>query len=156
MSIGDTSGSARARPASDSRSRSTRTSSINGRADPEYVDQPDDEAVLLRSPPPVRGIDAGVVDPFQPPEGDGPPPADEKEQIQRGERPCAQWVVWQAWITMRDERVCPECGPLHGQWFRRGEGPTPPLHSGCRCERRNVHRECVARRAGGAGAGENF
>lgn len=45
------------------------------------------------------------------------------------------------WITAKDERVCPVCGPLHGQkvlvgeQFRSKEGLfwTPGLHPNCRC-----------------------
>jgi hypothetical protein len=45
------------------------------------------------------------------------------------------------WITAKDERVCPVCGPLHGQkagineQFRTAEGLfwTPGLHPNCRC-----------------------
>ena len=36
------------------------------------------------------------------------------------------------WITKEDERVCEECGPLHGKVFRIDEAP-PKLHWGCRC-----------------------
>jgi hypothetical protein len=155
MTISNTSGAPAARRASTGRSSSTRSTVPDGRTDPEHFEFQDHDAVLLHSPT-VRGIDSGIIDPHQPPSGDGLPPIDVKGEVQRGERPCTQWVIWQAWFTQRDERVCPECGPMHGQWFRRGEGPQPPLHTGCRCYRRDVHRECVARRAGGAGAGENF
>ena len=45
------------------------------------------------------------------------------------------------WITAKDERVCPVCGPLHGkkvginERFRTKEGEfwTPGLHPNCRC-----------------------
>ena len=36
------------------------------------------------------------------------------------------------WITMRDERVCRECGVLHGQVFPIDEVPRKP-HWACRC-----------------------
>ena len=39
------------------------------------------------------------------------------------------------WITTADERTCPECAPLHGATWRSGEGPEPPLHVNCRCQR---------------------
>lgn len=39
------------------------------------------------------------------------------------------------WETASDERVCPECGPLHGRVMEPGEGPVPPLHVNCRCRR---------------------
>ncbi len=40
------------------------------------------------------------------------------------------------WRTARDERVCPQCGPLHGQTTDLGQtfgGFYPPRHPGCRC-----------------------
>lgn len=45
------------------------------------------------------------------------------------------------WITARDERVCPQCGPLHGQKVgvnqqfvtSVGQFWTPGLHPNCRC-----------------------
>jgi hypothetical protein len=45
------------------------------------------------------------------------------------------------WITARDERVCPVCGPLHGkkvrvnEQFKTPEGDfwTPGVHPNCRC-----------------------
>ena len=45
------------------------------------------------------------------------------------------------WITAKDERVCPVCGPLHGQKVgigeqfttREGKFWTPGLHPNCRC-----------------------
>lgn len=45
------------------------------------------------------------------------------------------------WVTARDERVCPVCGPLHGkkvligQQFKTAEGAfwSPGLHPNCRC-----------------------
>jgi hypothetical protein len=45
------------------------------------------------------------------------------------------------WITAKDERVCPVCGPLHGKkvgindQFKTAEGVfwTPGLHPNCRC-----------------------
>jgi len=40
------------------------------------------------------------------------------------------------WRTARDERVCPQCGPLHGQATELGQtfdGHYPPRHVGCRC-----------------------
>lgn len=46
-------------------------------------------------------------------------------------------VAQMEWQTVRDERVCPQCGPMHGQ--RASVGGTfngvaaPPRHPGCRC-----------------------
>jgi hypothetical protein len=51
--------------------------------------------------------------------------------------------VWTRWATVEDERVCPECGPLDGQTWPAGEGPSPPLHVNCRCAR--VHAFTVWR-----------
>ena len=50
------------------------------------------------------------------------------------------------WITAKDEKVCPVCGPLHGkkvginQQFRTKEGDfwSPGLHPNCRCETRLI------------------
>jgi SPP1 gp7 family putative phage head morphogenesis protein len=46
------------------------------------------------------------------------------------------------WMTVRDERVCPTCGPLHGTRAPlRGTfpgGATIPAHPGCRCFGRPV------------------
>lgn len=44
-------------------------------------------------------------------------------------------VVWTRWQTAEDERVCPECAPLDGLVWPEGEGPAPPLHPSCRCQR---------------------
>jgi hypothetical protein len=44
-------------------------------------------------------------------------------------------VTWERWETGADERVCPECGPLHGQAWPDGEGDVPPVHVNCRCQR---------------------
>lgn len=44
-------------------------------------------------------------------------------------------VVWERWETASDERVCPECGPLHGRAWPEGEGDAPPVHVNCRCHR---------------------
>lgn len=44
-------------------------------------------------------------------------------------------VIHEHWYTAADERVCPECGPLAGQSWEAGDGPYPPLHDHCRCQR---------------------
>jgi hypothetical protein len=44
-------------------------------------------------------------------------------------------IVYTQWFTAYDERVCPECGPLAGLVWEENDGPTPPLHVNCRCER---------------------
>jgi hypothetical protein len=63
---------------------------------------------------------------------------------------ATQVVGWKVWQTARDERVCPQCGPLHGtrvplrgSWLSAdvvtGGGivftsvSTPPRHPNCRC-----------------------
>lgn len=43
-------------------------------------------------------------------------------------------VEWYQWVTLADERVCPECGPSHGeQWPETQVHGAPPLHTNCRC-----------------------
>ena len=50
------------------------------------------------------------------------------------------------WITAKDEKVCPVCGPLHGrkvginEQFKTKEGDfwSPGLHPNCRCETRLI------------------
>ena len=54
-------------------------------------------------------------------------------------------MIWEAWQTSGDERVCPICGPLAGQEFRSGEGPAPPLHVNCRCARITTRIEWLLR-----------
>ena len=39
------------------------------------------------------------------------------------------------WVTQGDGRVCPVCGPLDGSRWEDDDGPFPPLHVGCRCQR---------------------
>ncbi len=55
-------------------------------------------------------------------------------EIVRGGQPLVG-QVWSRWETAEDELVCPECGPLDGESWPLGEGPEPPLHNHCRCER---------------------
>ena len=50
-------------------------------------------------------------------------------------------VVHERWATGADERVCPECGPLHGMVWPEGEGAVPPLHVNCRCRREQAYVE---------------
>jgi hypothetical protein len=116
----------------------------------------DDELRLLSAPAldPGTGGSSPQESPRRP-DQIGPDPGYVTPPAQ-GERPCVEVVLWDAWYTQADERVCPECGPLHGQWFRQGEGPQPPLHADCRCFRQFVREECVTRRGGGAGSGENY
>jgi len=37
------------------------------------------------------------------------------------------------WVTARDDRVCPICGPLDGRVWPIGQGERPPRHVRCRC-----------------------
>ena len=68
------------------------------------------------------------------PDGTPPPPAEELA------------VAIYAWVTQADGRVCPLCGPLDGMRWEGDDGPWPPLHVGCRCERRLVAVEWRTRR----------
>lgn len=43
--------------------------------------------------------------------------------------------VWTRWETASDEKVCPICGPYAGRVWRAADGPHPPLHPNCRCQR---------------------
>jgi len=43
-------------------------------------------------------------------------------------------VQYVKWVTMRDERVCPRCGPLHGRVYPLGGNPAIPVHVRCRCQ----------------------
>jgi hypothetical protein len=75
---------------------------------------------------------AGDLATRTPPEGTAPvePPA---------EPPVEELAVAiYAWVTQADGRVCPLCGPLDGLRWEGDDGPWPPLHVGCRCERRLV------------------
>lgn len=50
-------------------------------------------------------------------------------------------VRHERWVTGDDERVCAECGPLHGMTWPEGEGVVPPLHVNCRCRREQAFVE---------------
>ncbi|TXG86765.1 MAG: hypothetical protein E6R14_02415 [Thermomicrobiales bacterium] len=43
--------------------------------------------------------------------------------------------VYTRWETASDETVCPVCGPYAGRVWRSDDGPQPPLHPNCRCQR---------------------
>jgi len=53
------------------------------------------------------------------------------------------------WLTAKDERVCPVCGPLHGKKVginekfvtHQGEFWSPGLHPNCRCELRLIENK---------------
>jgi hypothetical protein len=64
----------------------------------------------------------------------------------RGELPKS---VKKRWYTARDERVCPKCGPMHGQEVDIDESfsiGNPPAHSRCRCTQELVREAAVATR----------
>ncbi|HET7036161.1 MAG TPA: hypothetical protein VFI42_10815 [Thermomicrobiaceae bacterium] len=58
-------------------------------------------------------------------------------------RTCVRYVVWEEWRTAGG-RACPQCAVFVGEWFERGNGPTPPLHPNCDCERVAVKWECYS------------
>jgi hypothetical protein len=60
--------------------------------------------------------------------------------VETGTRPALILSLRSRWVTAGDERTCPVCAPLHGQIFREGEGPFPPLHRSCRCQRVDAGR----------------
>jgi hypothetical protein len=43
--------------------------------------------------------------------------------------------IWTSWQTASDEKVCPICGPYAGRVWQESDGPRPPLHPNCRCQR---------------------
>jgi hypothetical protein len=43
--------------------------------------------------------------------------------------------ILERWYTAGDARTCPICAPLNGTIYWQGEGPYPPLHPNCRCQR---------------------
>jgi len=53
----------------------------------------------------------------------------------------AEPIIWQIWQTSSDERVCPICGPYQGRIYLASDGPFPPLHANCRCQRTHHHTE---------------
>ena len=49
-------------------------------------------------------------------------------------------IEFAEWVTMKDEKVCRECGALDGQVFRVDEFPAKP-HWGCRCRMRPIFQK---------------
>lgn len=47
-------------------------------------------------------------------------------------------TVWTRWETAFDEQVCSICSPYAGRVWPLSDGPQPPLHPGCRCQRRHA------------------
>lgn len=88
------------------------------------------------------GWDAGEGGDWEaPPRGVTP---EELIELTRAAQPLVG-EIWTRWRTAEDERVCPECGPLDGQAWPAGEGPEPPLHNHCRCERGFAYVEWSSR-----------
>ena len=52
-------------------------------------------------------------------------------------------IVWERWWTADTEHTCARCRALNGRLLRRGEGPVPPLHPNCHCQRRHERIEIV-------------
>jgi len=74
-------------------------------------------------------------------------------------------VAEKVWITARDERVCPECGPMHGKRvpvtarFKMPSGGqlyVPGAHPRCRCEARLVDPVQLVRKDLRGGELEHF
>jgi len=58
-----------------------------------------------------------------------------REYSLKQQRLAQERIEWVVWFATLDERTCPECGALHGQYWRVWDTfPMPPLHPGCRCE----------------------
>lgn len=43
------------------------------------------------------------------------------------------YMNYMQWNTQRDEKVCPECGPLDGKILTTSGNERPPKHPRCRC-----------------------
>ena len=87
-------------------------------------------------------------------------------ESQRAASAADEFITHYRYLTAADERVCPQCGPLHGATIEKtaagfvnpatGEVAYPPLHPNCRCQileeteqtirqplpARNVRMEC--------------
>lgn len=104
-----------------------------GPYEPPYEEPPDE--------PPADG--SGPVE-YLPGEDGGDPFAEPEDP------PAEVPVTIYAWLTQADGRVCPVCGPLDGTQWEDEDGPFPPLHANCRCERRPIAVEWrTVRPAGG-------
>jgi hypothetical protein len=54
--------------------------------------------------------------------------------------------VWEQWLTEKRYPAigpCDRCRALDGKLFRKGEGPSTPLHPHCQCSRQFHHLEIV-------------
>lgn len=52
-------------------------------------------------------------------------------------------IVYERWWTADLPTSCNRCRGLNGTVWRAGEGPRPPLHFNCHCERRYERTEFV-------------
>jgi len=63
--------------------------------------------------------------------------------------PGCRRVVYERWIADPDSpaRDDPDeiCTIRDGQIYRRGRGPRPPAHYGCKCKREYAYHRCVPR-----------
>ena len=48
-------------------------------------------------------------------------------------------VTFEVWVTNFTEWTCGQCASLNGALFVQGQGPVPPVHPHCRCERKYHH-----------------
>ena len=128
MSISDSSGSATTRPTSENRADAARGDSGSARYEADDTGSGNSFDQSKTGGAANTGSDSGNA-------FDGADATGES-------RPCAKIIWYDQWYTAEDERVCPECAPLDGQWFEQGSGPAPPLHDNCRCERRVVWWDC--------------
>lgn len=80
-------------------------------------------------------ITARPAPPPNPQPGPAPPPPLPPPDTRFDEADEIRIVVWTIWRTSGDERVCPVCSPLDGAAWPLEEGPQPPLHVNCRCQR---------------------
>ena len=44
-------------------------------------------------------------------------------------------IAIERWVSELSEATCDRCRRLHGNTYRQGTGPQPPLHDHCRCRR---------------------
>lgn len=52
-------------------------------------------------------------------------------------------VTYEIWVTNFGPNTCERCASLHGAIFKKGEGPQPPLHPHCRCQRKFHHQAWI-------------
>jgi len=71
-------------------------------------------------------LDAYTDDFFNDFDGELEPMAEEGFAIDNG-------FPAEIFYTADDPDVCSICEPFHGEIYRTGDGPEPPLHNNCRC-----------------------